>query len=81
MYSDYFLNYFFIKLVLNIPHWYIKKAKKNKKNSQTKIYSDTFNISHIISHFIRYSLENSNKIWQEIKSYTVLEQIHLDNVR
>ncbi len=31
--------------------------------SQTKIYSDTFNISHI-SQFIRYSLENGNKIWQ-----------------
>ncbi len=30
--------------------------------SQTQIYSDTFNISHIISQFICYSLENGNKI-------------------
>ncbi len=28
------------------------------------MYSDTFNISHI-SQFIRYSLENGNKIWEE----------------
>ncbi len=34
--------------------------------SQTKIDSHTFNISHIISQFIRYSLENGNKIWQEL---------------
>ncbi len=34
--------------------------------SQTKIYSDTFNISHIISQFIHYSLENGNKIWQQL---------------
>ncbi len=31
------------------------------------MYSDTFNISHIISQFIRYSLENDNKIWQELR--------------
>ncbi len=35
--------------------------------SQTNIYSHTFNISHIISQFIRYSLENGNKIWQELR--------------
>ncbi len=33
--------------------------------SQTKMY--TFNISHIILQFIRYSLENSNKKWQELR--------------
>ncbi len=32
----------------------------------------------ILSQFIRYSLENGNKIWQELKSETVSEQIHLD---
>ncbi len=30
------------------------------------MYSDTFNISHIISQFTRYSLESGNKIWQEL---------------
>ncbi len=30
------------------------------------MYSDTFNISHIISQFIRYSLESGYKIWQEL---------------
>ncbi len=36
-------------------------------HSQTQIYLDIFNISHIISQFIRYSLENSNKIWEELR--------------
>ncbi len=31
------------------------------------MYSDTFNISHIISQFIFYSLENGNKIWLRVK--------------
>ncbi len=31
------------------------------------MYSDTVNISHIISQFIRYGLENGNKIWQELR--------------
>ncbi len=48
-------------------------------NSQTKMYLDTFNISHIISQFIHYSLENGNRIWQEFR-VKLSEKIHLDNV-
>ncbi len=48
--------------------WVLKNSKLSKANySQTKIYSDTFNISHVISQFICYSLENGNKVWQELR--------------
>ncbi len=46
--------------------------------SQTKMCSDTFNISHIIT--VCCSLENGNKIWQDLR-VKLSEQIYLDNVR
>jgi len=41
--------------------------------SQTQTYSDTFNISHSL---FAISLENGNKIWQELKSYQISWYIH-----